>query len=136
MDIKKFKKGKHEYVTWGGNIKEVRKMKEQEAQNQAKQQPPQTQLKIDIDDATSQGTYVNFALISHSETEFLIDCMFMPPGQNKAKVKARLISNPQHTKRLAMALIENVKKYESRFGEIKVTQPIPPSAKFPIEGKA
>ena len=43
----------------------------------------------------------------------------MLPGMPKAKVKSRVILTPQHTKRLIRALVDNVKKYESQFGEIK-----------------
>ncbi len=37
----------------------------------------------------------------------------------KAKVKSRVVLTPQHAKRLIRALVDNVKKYESQFGEIK-----------------
>ena len=43
----------------------------------------------------------------------------MMPGMPKAKVKSRVVLTPQHTKRLVRALVDNVKKYESQFGEIK-----------------
>ena len=36
-----------------------------------------------------------------------------------AKVKSRVVLTPQHAKRLLGALADNVKKYESQFGEIK-----------------
>jgi hypothetical protein len=43
----------------------------------------------------------------------------MMPGMPKAKVKSRVVLTPQHAKRLIAALSENLKKYESNFGEIK-----------------
>ncbi|MEF3281025.1 MAG: DUF3467 domain-containing protein [Elusimicrobiota bacterium] len=78
----------------------------------------QTQLEIQIDDATAQGLYTNLAGITHSETEFIFDFLFMQPNQPKAKLRARIISSPIHTKRFLLALSENIRKYEERFGKI------------------
>jgi hypothetical protein len=50
----------------------------------------------------------------------------MLPGLPKAKVFARIVMTPQHTKLLRSALDENIKKYEERFGEVKA---------FPAQGK-
>lgn len=82
-------------------------------------------LQIQIDDDIAQGMYINLALVNHTETEFTIDAMYVQPQQPKAKVRARLISSPQHTKRLLKALDENVRRYEDRFGEIDVAGPNP-----------
>ena len=38
----------------------------------------------------------------------------------KAKVKSRVIMSPMHVKTLMFALQDNIKKYENKFGEIKV----------------
>lgn len=84
------------------------------------------QLKIEIDDATAQGIYCNLAAIAHSEQEFVIDFMFLSPNQPKAKVRSRIITSPKHAKRLMVALIDNVKKYEAKFGEIKPDLKLPP----------
>lgn len=85
-------------------------------------QPPDSphQIQVELDDATAQGIYANLALIAHTETEFLFDFLFVQPQQPKAKVRARIISSPLHTKRLFLALRENLTRYEVRFGEIKV----------------
>jgi hypothetical protein len=83
-------------------------------------QPPQpVQIQIEIDEATSQGTYTNLALISHTETEFVFDFIYIQPQQPKAKVRARIISSPVHTKRFLSALQENIQRYEEKFGKIK-----------------
>lgn len=76
------------------------------------------QLSIEIDDATAQGMYCNLAFISHSEQEFVLDFMFLSPQQPKAKVRARIITSPKHAKRFAAALIDNINKFEARFGAI------------------
>jgi len=84
------------------------------------QQPAGPQITIEIDEAIAKGTYANLAMISHTESEFLFDFLFLTPQQPKAKVLARIISSPGHTKRLLMALQDNVKRYEEQFGDIKV----------------
>jgi hypothetical protein len=78
----------------------------------------QIQLEIQVDDNTAQGIYTNLAGITHSETEFIFDFLFIQPNQPKAKLRARIISSPIHTKRFLMALMENIRKYEERFGKI------------------
>jgi len=80
--------------------------------------PPQ-ELAIEIDDATAVGVYSNLALVSHSETEFVVDFIFHTPQPPKAKVRARVVTSPLHMKRLLAALQDNVAKYEARFGPIK-----------------
>lgn len=81
---------------------------------------PQQQIQVQIDEKTGQGIYANLALISHSGAEIVIDFTRMLPGMPKAVVQARIIMTPQHAKALEKALDENLKKYESRFGEIKM----------------
>lgn len=76
------------------------------------------QIEIQTDEQTAQGIYTNLAGITHSETEFIFDFLFMQPNQPKAKLRARIISSPIHTKRFLMALKENIRKYEERFGPI------------------
>jgi len=80
---------------------------------------PSHQIQVELDDATAQGIYTNLALVAHTETEFLFDFLFVQPQQPKAKVRARIISSPTHTKRFFLALRENLTRYEVRFGEIK-----------------
>ena len=78
------------------------------------------QIKIELEDNVGQGEYVNFAIVTHSPAEFVMDFIRVLPGMTKSKVKSRLIMAPMHAKTLAMALEGNIRKYESKFGEIKV----------------
>lgn len=78
----------------------------------------QPQLQVEIDEATARGIYTNLALITHSETEFLLDFLFLQPQSPKTKVLARIVSSPVHAKRLLWALKDNIAKYETRFGPI------------------
>jgi hypothetical protein len=90
---------------------------------------PGPELNIEIDDATANGIYSNLALISHSETEFVLDFIFNSPQPPKAKVRARILTNPAHMKRLVAALQDNLAKYEARFGPIRMPEPPGPSNK-------
>jgi len=80
---------------------------------------PGQQINIEIGDGEVQGTYSNFAFLTHSPAEFIIDFARILPGMKKAKVHSRIIMTPQHAKMLFAALESNIKKYEERFGEIK-----------------
>ncbi len=79
----------------------------------------QNKLNIELPDQVASGKYSNLVIINHSPTEFVLDFVSVMPGVPKAKVVSRMILTPQHTKRLMKALIENVGRYESNFGEIK-----------------
>ena len=85
---------------------------------------PQNQIQIEIDEATAQGLYANLALISHSESELILDFIFLQPQVPKAKVRSRIITSPAHAKKLLAALEDNIKKYEARFGKINVQTPL------------
>jgi hypothetical protein len=77
-------------------------------------------LEIVVDDEVATGAYANLAFINHSPDEFTLDFIYVPPSSPKAKLRARIISNPAHTKRFLMALQENVRRFEEKFGEINV----------------
>lgn len=85
--------------------------------DQPKPPPP---IQLAIDEVTAQGTYANFVMINHSENEFVLDFAYLPPSSPTAKVRARVISSPRHTKRLLQALAKNVQRYEERFGTIEL----------------
>jgi threonine synthase len=48
------------------------------------------EIKIEIDDQTANGTYSNLALITHSETEFVIDFILFSLKTAKQKSEAEL----------------------------------------------
>ncbi len=77
------------------------------------------QINIELGETEAEGTYSNLVLISHSPAEFVFDFIRVVPGRPKAKVYSRIIMAPQHAKGLLNALHDNIKKYESQFGEIK-----------------
>lgn len=81
---------------------------------------PENPMQIELSDDVAQGTYSNLAVIAHSSSEFVVDFIRVVPNYPKAKVKSRIILTPEHAKRLLIALSDNIKKYESQFGEIKL----------------
>lgn len=80
----------------------------------------QGELSIELSAEVAEGTYANLAIITHSHAEFIMDFIRVMPGMPKAPVKSRIIITPEHAKRLMHALQDNIKKYESMFGNIKV----------------
>ena len=98
-----------------------------------KNPPKKNQIKIELDDNIGQGEYANFAVVTHSPAEFVMDYIRVLPGMTKSKVKSRIIMAPMHAKTLMMALQDNIKKYENKFGEIKLAKDgnINPHVKLP-----
>lgn len=78
------------------------------------------QLQFNLDPEVAKGVYANLALITHSNTEFILDFAAMLPGMPKANVGARVILAPEHAKRLLLALQDNVYKYEQQNGKIEI----------------
>lgn len=83
------------------------------------------QINIELNDEVAQGIYANLAIITHSTSEFVLDFVRLMPGMPKAQVKSRIILTPEHAKRLMLALMDNVSKYESVHGPIKNIEAAP-----------
>lgn len=115
MKPSKFSNKNREYIKWGKNTKEVRIFPKASHSG-----PAPASLQVEMDAETAQGVYSNLASVSHTETEFALDFLFLMPGQARARVRSRVISTPLHTKRLGAALRENIQRYEDRFGPIKI----------------
>ena len=81
---------------------------------------PQPTFRITIDDAISQGEYVNFANIIHSPSEFVIDLGRIMPGRSDVKVFSRVVMTPLHAKQLLEALAQNIAIFEGKYGQIHV----------------
>jgi hypothetical protein len=80
----------------------------------------QGQMQIELPQDVAQGEYANFAIITHSSSDFVIDFARVLPGVPKAQVKSRVILAPEHAKRLLGALQENIMRYEHEFGPIRI----------------
>ena len=86
------------------------------------EQPPETpphQMAIEIP-ANLEAVYSNFALITHSPSEMVIDFARLLPNMPKARVYARIVMTPMNAKLLLRALGENLGRYEAQYGEITV----------------
>ncbi len=93
----------------------------------------QNQLEIDLNHQVAQGTYANLAIIAHSTSEFIIDFVRLMPGVPKPEVKSRIIMTPENTKRLMLALQDNLRKFEQDNGVIRLAQGGPGAPVFPID---
>lgn len=78
----------------------------------------QGQIQIELPEDEATGTYSNLVMISHSDSEFILDFISVMPGAPKAKVVKRMVLTPDHAKRLAGALTENIEQYEKENGTI------------------
>ncbi len=100
-------------------------------ENNPQGQQGQQQMQVKVTDEMLRGVYANMAQIAHTPEEFVIDFMnlFPPTGT----VTARVILSPQHMKRIAAALQENIKRYEEQFGAIKAGSDQQPHIGFRTE---
>jgi len=80
-----------------------------------KQKQIQVQLPANLD-----LNYANFALITHSRSELVIDFAQIMPQAPRAQVKTRVVMTPLNAKLLLKALQGNLEKFEQNFGEIKI----------------
>ena len=85
-----------------------------------KKKKNQHQIKVELDEHVGQGEYVNFAVVTHSPAEFVMDFIRVLPGMKKSNVKSRIIMAPMHAKTLMLALQDNITKFEKKFGDIKI----------------
>ena len=93
----------------------------------------QDHLQLELPQEVAQGEYANFAIITHSSSDFIIDFARVLPGVPKAQVKSRVILAPEHAKRLLAALQENIMRYEKEFGPIRIpNQQAAPIAPFDL----
>ena len=78
------------------------------------------QLQVKISDEVLKGAYANMVQVGHTREEFVLDFMnlFPPSGI----VTARVIVSPGHLKRVAEAISDNLKKYETQYGKIEASE--------------
>lgn len=95
-------------------------------------------IDIELTEEVADGIYSNLAIISHSNSEFVVDFIRMLPGVPKAKVKSRIVLSPQHAKRLRAALNDNINKFEASYGTIEMQDSAPqfPPMNFGPTGEA
>jgi hypothetical protein len=82
---------------------------------------PQMQINIELP-GDLEAVYANFAMITHSPSEIVVDFARLLPNVPKAKIYARIVMTPMNAKLLHRALGENLGKFEAQFGEIKTPE--------------
>jgi hypothetical protein len=98
--------------------------------DEPQEQGHQHQLSIQMDAQHATGVYSNLMMISHRKEEFILDFLFVQPqrtpqGQPIANLRSRVITTPEHMKRILKALEENVGRYEQTFGPIQAATDLP-----------
>ena len=92
-------------------------------------------FEIQLDDQTAQGIFTNLVVINHTDSEFVLDFIYMQPNAPKGKVSSRIILTPEHAKRTYLALQDNLQKFEAKFGGIEIKS-APPAGTEIIQGDA
>src|SRR3569833_1761432 len=82
----------------------------------------ENQLNIELSEEIAEGINSNLAIITNSNSELVLDFIRVMPGVPKAKVKARIVLTPEHAKRLLTAIQDNIEKFETVNGRIKMLQ--------------
>lgn len=77
-------------------------------------------LTINLPEAMQDGKYANLAVITHSQSEFVLDFISVMPALDKANTVARVVFTPDNAKRLLFALRDNLEKFERENGPIRV----------------
>ncbi len=90
--------------------------------------PNQQNIKVEIANDENIVKYSNFAIVSHSPEEFVIDFAHILPGKEEAKIITRIIMTPKNAKNFLAAINNNIANYERQFGEIIIPQK--PADKF------
>lgn len=90
----------------------------------------QHQIQIQIEPQHANGVYSNLMMISHRKEEFILDFLFVQPqrtpqGQSIATLRSRVVTSPEHMKRILKAIEENVGRYEATFGPIEEATDMP-----------
>ena len=86
--------------------------------------PKQPQIQIQIPPEVQNGAYSNLTFVSHTETEFVFDFVYVLPHEPRGVVRSRVIASPKQAKRMLAALQDNVSRYEQRYGPIDSSQPV------------
>jgi hypothetical protein len=68
------------------------------------------------------ATYANFALVTNSRSEIVIDFAQIMPQTPQARVQARIVMTPFNTKLLLRALKEHMERFETQYGEIDIPE--------------
>ncbi len=86
-----------------------------------KPKAPASQVQVHVP-AQLDPTYANFAMVTNSASEIVMDFAQVMPRIPRAKVKARVVMTGLNAKLFLRALTEHMTRFESQFGEIKLPE--------------
>lgn len=86
--------------------------------------PENNEISIELSEEIAEGVYANLAIVTHSNTEFVLDFIRVMPGVPKAKVKSRVVLTPDHAKALLRVLQDNITRFEAQGKTATPTGPI------------
>lgn len=81
---------------------------------------PEPRLKVYSPHDRMQGVYSNYAVVQHTNREFVFDFIWRVPDYNA--LVSRIITSPELAKELITALERNIERYEKNFGKIESQQ--------------
>ena len=74
-------------------------------------------VEIKIADNIPGAEYANAMQVNHNKDE--IQMMLLNIMGGSGRVTGKIITSPGHFKRMIAAMVDNLKKYEEKFGEVK-----------------
>jgi len=75
------------------------------------------EVKMRLPEAIAPGAYANAMLVQHSKQEFVLDFACVVGGSGQ--VVARVITSPEHLKRMVTGLQNALERYERSFGSLQ-----------------
>lgn len=82
---------------------------------------PKGQVQVHVP-ANLEPTYANFAMVTNSASEIVLDFAQVMPRVPRATVRARVVMTALNAKLLLRALTDHIARFESQFGEIAVPE--------------
>lgn len=74
-------------------------------------------MEVHVSPEVKKGVYCNLAGFHHTANEFILDFVFA--HVDEGELVSRVITSPAHAKAILIALEDNVRKYEGKYGEIE-----------------
>lgn len=84
--------------------------------NQQSQAMPTGRQEVKIADNFAGAEYTNMAQFNHNKEEFQL--VFFNVVANSGRVVSKIVTSPSHFKRMVVAMTDNLKKYETIYGQI------------------
>lgn len=86
-----------------------------------KPKAPAGQVQVHVP-ADMDPIYANFAMVTNSASEIVMDFAQVMPRIPRAKVKARVVMTGLNAKLFLRALNDHIARFESQFGEIQLPE--------------